>query len=776
MEVRDLAVHFRARRAVAARAVDGVSLEWRRGEILGVVGESGCGKSTLARAMLGLAPARRPATVALDGDAVNGKSEPARAAPARADDLPGPLPDAEPAPAGGARSSPSRCASRAWLAASTTGACGARMEDVGLDPERFLDRYPHQLSGGQRQRVAIAAALVLEPDGLICDEPVSMLDVSVRAQILAVLIELRSRRDLALLFITHDLSLAWSLCDRIAVMYLGRIVEQGTAVDVIERPQHPYTQALVAAVPVPVGGRGRSREPLTGELPDATDVPSGLPLPPALPAPLRAVRQRRSVSCSPRPATGSWPPACCTTRRTAPDAAGVTLAGPVGRLEPGARATRSPTCPGCGSATPRRRAASAPGVTVVAPPSLPAPRGRRAVINGVGELTAKLEIDERGVIETPVYLCGSHAVGTVFQAAVLASGRGPDDVVLPVVGECDDGDMADSRTVAIGDVDGALAALGSEVAEGSVGAGTGMICFGFPGGIGTASRVVGDHHVGVLLLCNFGDREYLDVPGLDFDPPADRPEPHGSCIAVCATDAPLSAQQLRRLALRPLLGLARTGSYGAEGSGEIGLAFTTAAARTCRPTRLDPYFAAAYEAAHEAVYNCLVAARPAERLDGSDAGGLPGRRPAGALGRRARLRLLALGLRRRAQLLEAHDLAGRAPVALGHLVDQHPHAHAVALGQAGGVADQLRELLHEAGLAAVAESARGHGGVHHELAQLGLAVGGVDGLGRQLVHMGPRDRAEELRVGRALPAQHRGGQLAWQLALGVIRQGIRRRR
>jgi oligopeptide/dipeptide ABC transporter ATP-binding protein len=152
---------------------------------------------------------------------------------------------------------------------------GRALEDVGLDPDRFADRYPHQLSGGQRQRIAIAAALVLEPDGLICDEPVSMLDASVRAQILAVLLRLRERRGLALLFITHDLSLAWSLCDRICVMYLGRIVEQGTATDVIERPQHPYTQALVDAVPVPVaGGRGQ-RELLRGELPDPTNVPSG---------------------------------------------------------------------------------------------------------------------------------------------------------------------------------------------------------------------------------------------------------------------------------------------------------------------------------------------------------------------------------------------------------------------------------------------------------------------------------------------------------------------
>jgi D-aminopeptidase len=143
-----------------------------------------------------------------------------------------------------------------------------------------------------------------------------------------------------------------------------------------------------------------------------------------------------------------------------------------------------------------------------------------------------------------------------------------------------------------------------------------MMCFEFPGGIGSASRIVGEHVVGVLLLCNFGDRERLDLPGLRLDP-APVPGRPGSCIAVCATDAPLSAAQLRRLALRPLLGLARAGSYAAEGSGEIGLAFTTAPSAGLATGALDPYFAAAYEAAHEAVLNCLVAARPAQRLDGS---------------------------------------------------------------------------------------------------------------------------------------------------------------
>jgi oligopeptide/dipeptide ABC transporter ATP-binding protein len=272
MEVRDLAVEFRARRVVA-RAVDGVSFEWRKGEVLGVVGESGCGKSTLARAMLNLIEPVAGEAV-LGGGSSNGKRDrgelPRRLQMIFQDPYQTLNPRqrvrtivAEPLRVQGVdRAEHEERLRRA-------------LDDVGLDHERFGERYPHQLSGGQRQRVAIAAALVLEPEGLICDEPVSMLDVSVQAQILKVLLELQRRRELALLFITHDLSLAWTLCDRIAVMYLGRVVEQGSATDVIERPQHPYTQALVSAIPVPKPGGGGRRELLTGELPDATNVPSG---------------------------------------------------------------------------------------------------------------------------------------------------------------------------------------------------------------------------------------------------------------------------------------------------------------------------------------------------------------------------------------------------------------------------------------------------------------------------------------------------------------------
>ena len=175
-------------------------------------------------------------------------------------------------------------------AAEHAGRVDRALADVGLPPERFADRYPHELSGGQRQRVAIAAALVLDPDGLICDEPVSMLDVSVQAQVLKVLMDLRESRSLALLFITHDLGLAWTLCDRIAVMYLGRIVEQGSAQQV-DRESAPPLHAGAGgggAVPRPrvrlaTAGRRRARR---------CAHPAGLPPAPALPAPLRAVRHR----------------------------------------------------------------------------------------------------------------------------------------------------------------------------------------------------------------------------------------------------------------------------------------------------------------------------------------------------------------------------------------------------------------------------------------------------------------------------------------------------
>jgi len=272
METRDVAVQFRVRRGTT-RAIDGVSLEWRPGEILGVVGESGCGKSTLARALLGLQETAG-GDVVLHGAKVAGKRD-FRELRRRVQMI-----FQDPYQTLNPRQRVRAIVTEPQIVQDVAreeheGRVQRALVDVGLEPDQYLERYPHQLSGGQRQRVAIAAALVLEPEGLICDEPVSMLDTSVRAQILTVLLSLQRSRGLGLIFITHDLSLAWSLCDRIAVMYLGRIVEEGSARDVIERPRHPYTQALVDAIPVPTPGGGGARELLSGELPDATDVPTG---------------------------------------------------------------------------------------------------------------------------------------------------------------------------------------------------------------------------------------------------------------------------------------------------------------------------------------------------------------------------------------------------------------------------------------------------------------------------------------------------------------------
>lgn len=298
------------------------------------------------------------------------------------------------------------------------------------------------------------------------------------------------------------------------------------------------------------------------------------------------------------------------------------IAGPLGRIEPGPRNAITDV-PGVEVGHAQAGSGARTGVSVVVPPSLPAPAGTRTV-NGAGELTGSLEIDEVGRIETPVYLCGTHALGTVYQAAIDAwDGTLDHHVVIPIVGECDDSDLADARELAANDVATARAAAGAEVPEGNVGAGTGMQCFDFPGGIGTASRVVGQHHVGVLLQCNFGDREYLDLLGTTLDPAERGAEADGSCIAVCATDAPLSPHELRRLALRPLLGLARAGSYGSEGSGEIGVAFSTGDGAGIGAASLNPFFAAAYEAAHEAVLNCLVAGTPATRRDGTEQDAFP---------------------------------------------------------------------------------------------------------------------------------------------------------
>src|SRR5215470_14942102 len=259
----------RGRRRAAATAVDDVNLDIAPGEILALVGESGCGKTTLARTMLGL---ERPTggEVRFAGRALSYRSMALRSYRRSAQlILQDPTGSLNPrltvyeAVAEGVRIH--RLDNEESRVADALARCGLR------PPARFFQRYPHELSGGQRQRVVIAGALVLEPSVLVADEPVASLDASVRGEILGLLLRLRDELGLAALVVTHDLGLAWNIADRLAVMYLGRIVEVGTPEQVFACPRHPYTRALMSVLPESPG----EQVVLTGEPPDATRIPAG---------------------------------------------------------------------------------------------------------------------------------------------------------------------------------------------------------------------------------------------------------------------------------------------------------------------------------------------------------------------------------------------------------------------------------------------------------------------------------------------------------------------
>jgi oligopeptide transport system ATP-binding protein len=279
LELRELCVRYRGHgRAGGVRAVDGVSFTLERGQSLGLVGESGCGKSTLARALVGLERVHSGA-LRFDGrDLAKGSAGAWRDVRRRVGYVPqDPFSSLD----------PRLCVSELLTEPLVVHGVGRRrtrparaiqlLEAVGLK-STMLERYAHEFSGGQRQRLAIARALALEPELLILDEPTSALDVSVRVSIVALLRELRERFGLAYLFISHDLAVVRLLCERVAVMYLGRVAELAESTDLFGAPRHPYTQALLAAAPVPDPGRARAaaaRSLLQGEPPSPRDAPGG---------------------------------------------------------------------------------------------------------------------------------------------------------------------------------------------------------------------------------------------------------------------------------------------------------------------------------------------------------------------------------------------------------------------------------------------------------------------------------------------------------------------
>jgi dipeptide transport system ATP-binding protein len=265
------------------KAVDGASFTLQRGKTLAVVGESGCGKSTLAR-MVTMIELPTAGQLNIAGQEIVGASTATLRAlrPKVQIVFQNPYGSLNPRQKIGHALEEPLLVNTKLSQAERTERARAMMASVGLRPEHY-DRYPHMFSGGQRQRIAIARALMLDPDILVLDEPVSALDISIQAQVLNLLADLQERHNLAYLFISHDLSVVRHIADEVMVMYLGRVVEQGPRDTIFANPQHPYTKALLSATPTPNPAAKRERIVLKGELPSPLNPPSGCTFHPRCP-------------------------------------------------------------------------------------------------------------------------------------------------------------------------------------------------------------------------------------------------------------------------------------------------------------------------------------------------------------------------------------------------------------------------------------------------------------------------------------------------------------
>ena len=274
LEVRGLKVHFGSADQ-PVRAVDGVDFDIRRGEVLGLVGESGSGKSTIGRAILKLIPATA-GSVRYDGVDLVPLSVREMRPYRRALQIifQDPYASLDPRQRVGAALAEALATHDLHPGAARKARIAELLRLVGLAPE-YAERYPHEFSGGQRQRIGIARALAVEPTFIVADEPVSALDVSIQAQVINLLADLRERLSLTMLFISHDLDVVEYLCDRIVVLYLGKVMELAPAAALYAAPRHPYTRALLDASPSPDPTQRRQRRPLQGDIPSPIDPPSG---------------------------------------------------------------------------------------------------------------------------------------------------------------------------------------------------------------------------------------------------------------------------------------------------------------------------------------------------------------------------------------------------------------------------------------------------------------------------------------------------------------------